>query len=136
MTDKINDNYVGQHQWRTPGLVETNKTTTPSYEELSECRIPSYLSITILLSGILLAKFGLWISDLTITQVIQEEVEEEHRGVINGVQNSLNSLMDTMKFTLVISLPGEKTFGFLIIASFVSIVFGAVSYTNYAVHSI
>ena len=135
MTDEIDGNYLDQHHWRTPSFVETN-STTPSYEELSECRIPSYLSITILLSGILLAKFGLWISDLTITQVIQEEVEEEHRGVINGVQNSLNSLMDTMKFTLVISLPGEKTFGFLIIASFVSIVFGAVSYTNYAVHSI
>ena len=135
MTDEIDGNYLDQHHWRTPSFVETN-STTPSYEELSECRISSYLSITILLSGILLAKFGLWISDLTITQVIQEEVEEEHRGVINGVQNSLNSLMDTMKFTLVISLPGEKTFGFLIMASFVSIVFGAISYTNYAVHSI
>ena len=48
----------------------------------------------------------------------------------------MNSLMDTIKFTLVILLPAEKTFGFLILASFVSIVCGAASYTNHALHSI
>ena len=94
------------------------------------------MSVSVLLSGILVAKFGLWIADITITQTIQEDVEEEHRGVINGVQNSMNSLMDTIKFSLVILLPAEKTFGFLILASFVSIVSGAASYTNHALHSI
>ena len=32
----------------------------------------------------------------------------------------MNSLMDTIKFALVISLPEEETFGYLIIASFTS----------------
>ena len=119
----------------TPGFVETHNSTISLSDELSDCRIPSFLSVSILLSGILVAKFGLWISDLTITQTIQENVEEEHRGVINGVQDSMNSLMDTMKFALVISLPEEKTFGFLIMASFVSIVSGAALYTTHALHS-
>ena len=47
----------------------------------------------------------------------------------------MNSFMDTIKFALVISLPEEETFGFLIIASFVSIVLGAISYTSHAVKS-
>ena len=119
----------------TPSVVDTNNSTLSSSDEIVSCQIPSFFSVSILLSGILVAKFGLWISDLTITQTIQENVEEEHRGVINGVQDSMNSLMDTMKFALVISLPGEKTFGFLIMASFVSIVSGAALYTTHALHS-
>ena len=120
----------------TPSLAETINGTILLSDEISDCKIQSFLSVSILLSGILLAKFGLWISDLTITQTFQEEVEEEYRGILNGVQSSINSLMDTIKFALVISLPGENTFGILIIASFLSIVCGAASYTKHAVHSI
>ena len=119
-----------------PTFNGTNDSTLSISEDSTDCQIQSFLSVSILLSGILAAKFGLWIADITITQTIQEDVEEEHRGVINGVQNSMNSLMDTIKFTLVILLPAKKTFGFLILASFVSIVCGAASYTNHALHSI
>ena len=85
------------------------------------------------MAGLITARFGLWISDLTITQVLQEKVPEEHRGTIGGVQNGLNSAMDTIKFILVIALPEQETFGWLILASFASICVGAVSYTTYAV---
>ena len=130
-TERINDNEI-DFSTLQPNFGDIKNSTSSLSEELPDCQISSFLSVSILLSGILLAKFGLWIADLTIMQTLQEEVEEENRGVINGVQNSINSLMDTIKFSLVISLPGEKTFGFLIIASFISIVCGAVSYTKYA----
>ena len=61
-----------------------------------------------------MARFGLWVSDLTVTQILQEKVAEEHRGIIGGVQNSMNSAMDTIKFVLVIVLPKNKTFGWLV----------------------
>ena len=93
----------------------------------------SYNSVIVLMAGLITARFGLWISDLTITQVLQEKVPEEHRGTIGGVQNGLNSAMDTIKFILVIALPEQETFGWLILASFASICVGAVSYTTYAV---
>ena len=35
------------------------------------CYVPSFLSVSVFLSGIILARFGLWISDLTITQTLQ-----------------------------------------------------------------
>ena len=78
-------------------------------------------------------RFGLWVSDLTVTQILQEKVAEEHRGIIGGVQNSMNSAMDTIKFILVIVLPNNKTFGWLVLASFVFVSFGAISYTYYAI---
>ena len=40
----------------------------------------------------------------------------------------MNSFMDTIKFVLVILLPYDETFGYLIIASYAFYVFGFVSY--------
>ena len=68
-----------------------------------------------------LYSLGLWVVDLTITQIIQERVEEDRRGVINGVQDSLNNSLDLLKCILVILLPGAKDFGGLIILSYISI---------------
>jgi iron-regulated transporter 1 len=62
--------------------------------------------------------------DLTVSQLLQETVEEDVRGVINGVQDSMNNTLDLAKCLLVILLPAEETFGLLIFASFASINFG------------
>merc|ERR1711997_1146382 len=88
--------------------------------------------ITLLMTGIILARFGLWIVDLTITQILQERVEEERRGVINGVQDSLNNSMDLLKCILVILLPDAKDFGCLIILSYVSISSGWLLYAAFS----
>ena len=37
-----------------------------------------FWSVGVLVTGIIAGKFGLWISDLTITQLLQENVLEEH----------------------------------------------------------
>ena len=61
-------------------------------------------------------------ADLVVTQLFQENVPELERGIVNGVQNSLNMLMDMIKNALVIALPRVETFGILIILSFIFIV--------------
>ena len=40
--------------------------------------VRSFWSVGVLVTGIIAGKFGLWISDLTITQLLQENVLEEH----------------------------------------------------------
>ena len=67
---------------------------------------------------------GLWLADLSVTQIIQEKVEEEHRGGFNGVQSSMNMVMDLIKYALVTIFPGSQTFGYLVIASFLFICLG------------
>ena len=42
----------------------------------------SLIAVCVLMSGIIAARFGLWITDLTINQILQERVEEERRGNI------------------------------------------------------
>merc|ERR1719234_670279 len=87
-------------------------------------------SVIVFLSGIILARFGLWVVDLTVNQLLQEE--EEVRGVVNGVQESLNNSLDLAKCILVILLPAEETFGLLIIASFTSVSLGWLLYAVYS----
>ena len=70
--------------------------------------------------------------DLTITQILQERVEEERRGVINGVQDSLNNSMDLLKCVLVILLPEAKDFGCLIMLSYISISCGWLLYAAFS----
>jgi len=67
-------------------------------------------------------------ADLAVTQIMQEAVIETERGVVNGVQNSLNMLMDMLKFALVIALPQIEIFGIHILISYSFIVMAGVSF--------
>ena len=40
---------------------------------------PKLWSVGVFMSGIITARFGLWVADLSITQLLQENVQEEHR---------------------------------------------------------
>ena len=57
-------------------------------------------------------------ADLTVHQIFQEELQEEQRGAVCGVQAGLQSLMDLIKFLLVFFLPHQNTFGILIVLSY------------------
>jgi iron-regulated transporter 1 len=59
-----------------------------------------------------------------VTQVMQEHVAEDKRGIINGVQASMNQLLDLVKFVLVVLIPETDSFGFLIMASYLFVCLG------------
>ena len=92
---------------------------------------PIMTSVSVLLAGIILARVGLWISDLSVTQILQENVEEGKRGVMGGVQTSLHNTFNMIKFCLVVGLPQEDTFGLLILLSYSFICLGAASLAVY-----
>ena len=50
---------------------------------------------------------GLWMADLTVTQLLQENVQEKERGMVNGVQSSLNMLL-YLFITLMVSILHTK----------------------------
>uniref|UniRef100_A0A672KNQ5 Solute carrier family 40 member n=1 Tax=Sinocyclocheilus grahami TaxID=75366 RepID=A0A672KNQ5_SINGR len=71
---------------------------------------------------------GLWSFDLTVTQLLQETICESERGVVNGVQSSMNYLMDLLHFIMVISAPQPQHFGILVIISILFIFTGHTMY--------
>ncbi|XP_046573533.1 solute carrier family 40 member 1-like [Haliotis rubra] len=123
-SDVTVDNCTSLTNLTASGSSGAMTTTTPLV-------LKSYVSIALLITGIITARFGLWIADLSITQLFLEHVAESERGVVNGVQTSLNRMMDMLKFALVVALPKTDEFGYLVIISFVCICIGDVLYMTY-----
>lgn len=95
-----------------------------------------YTSILVLLGAMALSRFGLWITDLVIHQIIQESVDEKERGVIGGVQSSINRIFDLLKFIFVIIFSDVTQYGYLVIISVVGVIFSFILYTVYAIREV
>uniref|UniRef100_A0A7N6B511 Solute carrier family 40 member n=1 Tax=Anabas testudineus TaxID=64144 RepID=A0A7N6B511_ANATE len=111
-------------------LTSGNATTPAPAEEMPP--LQSYMSVGLLFSGVIAARVGLWSFDLTVTQLIQENVIESERGVINGVQNSMNYLLDLLHFIMVILAPNPEAFGLLVIISVSFVAMGHIMYFRFA----
>ncbi|KAL4617988.1 solute carrier family 40 member 1 [Arapaima gigas] len=106
-------------------------------EEMDQAlEVESYLSVSLLFAGVIAARVGLWSFDLTVTQLIQENVIESERGIINGVQNSMNYLLDLLHFIMVILAPNPEAFGLLIIISVAFVATGHAMYFRFAYKSL
>lgn len=92
-----------------------------------------YTSVIVLLSGMALSRFGLWLTDLVIHQIIQESVDEKKRGIIGGVQNSLNTIFDLIKYASVIFLSDVSQYGYLTIISICAVFAAFCLYTSFTV---
>ncbi|KAI3385027.1 hypothetical protein SNEBB_005677 [Seison nebaliae] len=75
------------------------------------------ISVTLFCSGVAISRFGLWTIDLAINQLLQIRILPEIRGTVNGVQHSLNTAFNLIRFILVLILPKPKSFGHLVIIS-------------------
>ncbi|XP_061782467.1 solute carrier family 40 member 1 [Nerophis lumbriciformis] len=117
------------------GIFGGNATTTSApAEDLP--MLKTYMSVSLLFAGVIAARVGLWSFDLTVTQLIQENVMESERGVINGVQNSMNYLLDLLHFIMVILAPNQEAFGLLVIISVSFVAMGHIMYFRFAFKSL
>ncbi|KAG7502382.1 solute carrier family 40 member 1 [Solea senegalensis] len=115
--------------------VGVNATSSAPSEELPQ-PLESYISVSLLFAGVIAARVGLWSFDLTVTQLIQENVIESERGVVNGVQNSMNYLLDLLHFIMVILAPNPEAFGLLVIISVSFVAIGHAMYFRFAFKSL
>ncbi|XP_078056652.1 ferroportin [Mustelus asterias] len=112
----------------------TNNTLL--YDSLPAGNYPdSYVSISLLFSGVISARIGLWTFDLTVTQLLQENIPESQRGIVNGVQSSMNYLMDLLHFIMVMAAPNPQHFGLLVIISVMCVIAGHAVYFVYVKRS-
>ena len=88
-----------------------------------------------MLLGVICCRIGLWTFDLAVQQLVQEKVKEEERGVVSGVMNAMNSIMDMLHYVLVIAAPRPEHFRILTVISVGMITLGLVLYAAY-VHKV
>ena len=86
------------------------------------------VSLVLILIGVLGARFGLWMFDLAVSQLVQERVIEEERGVVSGVMNAMNSIMDMLHYVLVIVAPRPEHFRILTLLSVAMVMLGWLFY--------
>ncbi|XP_063780877.1 solute carrier family 40 protein member 1-like [Pseudophryne corroboree] len=139
-TEKLHQNqlhiYPSQRNINQPILPDRSSihwtNNTVLFESVRASDHPgSYISIILLFSGVILARVGLWSFDLTVTQLLQENIPESERGVVNGVQSSMNYLMDLVHFIMVILAPQPQQFGLLVIISILFVITGHTMYFFY-----
>ena len=102
----------------SPTGIPTEDTTAPTIST----------AVVLMLIGVIGARFGLWMFDLTVTQLVQERVVEEERGVVSGVMNAMNSIMDMFRYILVIAAPRPEDFRYLTFISVGSVSMGLFLY--------
>jgi iron-regulated transporter 1 len=79
------------------------------------------LVLSLLVTGICLSRIGLWVFDISVTQLQQQEIPGEIRGEVGGVQQSLNAFLNVMSYTLGIFFPDPSDFPIYVIAACLSV---------------
>lgn len=121
----------------TPEMILTTVMLTtngsdPSVFSAMSAKSESLISVSLLFAGVIAARIGLWSFDLTVTQLLQENVIESERGIINGVQNSMNYLLDLLHFIMVILAPNPEAFGLLVLISVSFVAMGHIMYFRFS----
>lgn len=87
------------------------------------------VSSWMLMGGVAASRLGLWMFDLAVVQQMQDSIPESDRGVVGGVQNSLQSCMDLLSYVMGIIVSNPKDFGVLIMVSFLPVTCAALVYS-------
>jgi iron-regulated transporter 1 len=74
-----------------------------------------------LIGGVCASRVGLWVFDISITQLMQEYVPAPIRGVVGGVQQSANAFFGLLAFVLGIFFPKPDEFHIYVTAGYVSV---------------
>lgn len=86
-------------------------------------------SAWMLMAGVAASRLGLWMFDLAVMQLMQDEVSDSDRCVVGGVQNSLQSMFDLLTYIMGIIISDPRDFSELIVLSFFLVTCPAVMYT-------
>ena len=74
-----------------------------------------------LIGGVCASRIGLWVFDITMKQFFQECVEEQFRGIVSGLQNSLQAFFSLIAFVVGIIFPDPGDFHILVASGYVSV---------------
>ena len=77
--------------------------------------------VALLVGGVCTSRVGLWVFDIAVTQMQQQEIPEHARGVIGGVQQALNAFFNLLSFSLGLVFPDPQDFVFFVVAGCVSV---------------
>ena len=85
-------------------------------------------SMSMLIAGVCASRVGLWVFDITVTQLMQEFIPEGIRGVVGGTQQSLNAFFQLSSFALGLIFPDPRDFPIYVSTGYAAIFVAATLY--------
>ncbi|KAL0910768.1 hypothetical protein M5K25_018853 [Dendrobium thyrsiflorum] len=89
----------------------------------------SITSAWMLMGGVAASRLGLWMFDLGVMQLMQDQVSEADRCIVGGVQSSLQSMLDLLTYIMGMVVSDPRDFAQLVILSFIIVSSAAILYT-------
>ncbi len=86
------------------------------------------MSLAVLIAGVCASRVGLWVFDITVTQLMQLHVHEDVRGLVGGAQQSLNAFFAMLSFALGILIPDPKYFHYYVSVGYLSVGVALICY--------
>lgn len=74
-----------------------------------------------LVSSVSLSRIGLWVFDIAMTQIQQQEIPEHIRGLVGGVQQAMNAFFTILSFALGFLFPDPRNFYYFVLCGFASV---------------
>jgi len=81
-----------------------------------------------LIAGVCFSRIGLWVFDISVTQLMQLHVPAPVRGLVGGVQQSLNAFFTVIIYIVGLFISDPNNFHIYASVSFAGVVFAAIFY--------
>ncbi|GAX73941.1 hypothetical protein CEUSTIGMA_g1391.t1 [Chlamydomonas eustigma] len=105
--------------WSVPSLggsLDQNSTSLSSEDEASS-GTPSLGVTRLLISSVVASRTGLWLYDMAVTQLVQDQVLPDELGTVCGVQSSIQAGCETLSFLAGVFLKDPSEFWTLMLGS-------------------
>ena len=112
-------------------LEKNGSLPSPDGPELIPDEATISSALIFMLVGVICCRTGIWLFDLSVQQLLQENVKEEERGVVNGVMKSMMCFNDMLNYVLVIAAPRPEDFRILTIISVGMVTLALIFYAAY-----
>lgn len=86
------------------------------------------LFFIIFIGGLILSRIGLWVFDIAVTQLMQLHIPAPIRGLVGGVQQSLNAFFTVLIYTVGLFISDPENFIYFALFSFGGVALAAIFY--------
>ncbi|KAG7356664.1 ferroportin1 FPN1 [Nitzschia inconspicua] len=102
---------------------------------LTSCYVSLYvdndsISYALLIAGVCFSRIGLWVFDIAVTQLMQEHVPAPIRGLVGGVQQSLNAFFTLVAYSVGLFISDPKDFYIYASTAYAGVALAALFYAR------
>jgi solute carrier family 40 (iron-regulated transporter), member 1 len=128
--------FVYHFMSKTTGLISIGMISVVfQFLCLTLCYVSLYIqhrtvSFVMLIAGVCLSRIGLWVFDISVTQLMQEHIPAPIRGLVGGVQQSLNALFTLLAYAIGLFISDPKDFYIYCSIAYVGVALAALVFAR------